>query len=74
MAANCPYYLRSKCANPNGDHTHDCSWDRADFDQCAVYVLITDPVRGLARLLGGASITPTVDKPPPRGRPATPGR
>jgi hypothetical protein len=53
MAQNCPYYRLGKCANPNGDHSHDCSWPGRDFNECTVYVLITDPARGMARILGG---------------------
>lgn len=48
MAENCPYFRNVKCANPNGDHSHDCSWPHRDFDQCVVYTSIADPARGYA--------------------------
>ncbi len=50
MAGNCPYYSAKKCANPNGDHNKDCSWPRPDYAACSVYVLITDPTRGMAQV------------------------
>jgi hypothetical protein len=63
VAQNCPYFQFGKCANPNGDHSHDCSWPRPDFDECSVYVLIADPARGVASILsgplGGASLSHT---------------
>jgi uncharacterized membrane protein len=71
VAQNCPYYRFGKCANPNGDHGHDCSWQRPDFDECNVYVLITDPARGMARV-GGAFVGGGSQAYPPGGQ-ARPG-
>ena len=53
MARNCPYYRGGRCANPNDDDSHDCSWPTPDFHACNVYVLITDPALGAARVMAG---------------------
>lgn len=55
MAKNCPYYRGGRCANPSGDASHDCSWPSPDFHACNVYVLITNPALGVARVMAGFS-------------------
>lgn len=37
MADNCPYWKNTKCAPPNLDQGHSCSWESRDYENCAVY-------------------------------------
>jgi hypothetical protein len=46
MAQNCPYYQYGKCNNPDAPMQHNCSYPSYEYQNCNVYVLITDPVRG----------------------------
>jgi hypothetical protein len=46
MAENCPYYRREKCNNPTDPREIACSFQRRDYENCSVYILISDPVRG----------------------------
>lgn len=37
MADNCPFWKNRKCAPPGEPATHDCSYLKRDYNNCAVY-------------------------------------
>jgi len=58
VANNCPYWRENKCAGTNSDYHHYCSFDKVEYESCAVYKMIKIKSAGgtMGDMLKGADL------------------